>query len=139
MTPAQQESVGQAGFAAGTPVLNMVCVDVPRVRTAGEAAAAVTGGERATQRRGYRPAFAADIQRGSLRVSEDRNDPRIAEEAARRFSGDAGLLLLADQRGGVDLDENLDGRTIQLVTAKRRLRHAEDPIEARFSGNVAGL
>ena len=52
MAAAQQQGIGQARLAALHPVPDMMCVDESCICAAGEAAAAVTNGERATQGRG---------------------------------------------------------------------------------------
>jgi hypothetical protein len=74
-------------------VLHVVRVQEPRVRAARETAALVPGRERPPHRRRHRAALPADGERIPLPVLHDRDDPRIAREAPRRFRGNAHAVL----------------------------------------------
>ena len=110
-------------------------VDEAAVRAPGKAAAAVAGDHGAAQGRGEGAALPFHIQRGAVRTAQDRDDPGIAQQAAGRLRGDSDLLFLPHERGGIDVDQDFDGRAIRMVG----LGHGEEPIDTGVRGGVAGL
>src|SRR5688572_7531531 len=94
-------------------MLDVVTVDVPRERTAGEAAAAIARVQRPSDcgRDGAGPA--ADVQRLAFLVFDDRDQTGITGEPSDRLRGDCRTLFQLAAPGmvvlqGLDIDMNDD-------------------------------
>ncbi len=83
MEAAQRHEVGRFRLAAVRPVLDMMRIDVTRVRAAGKAAAFVAGVQHAAERSGNGPRLAADVERLAVVVFDQRDHARIAGEPTR--------------------------------------------------------
>jgi hypothetical protein len=92
-------------------------VDEAAVGAPGKAARAVAGYHGAAQGGGEGAALPSHIQGGAVGTVQDRDDPRIAQQGAGRLRGDSGLLFLPRERGGIEMDQHLDGRAIRMVAA----------------------
>src|SRR5262245_41791141 len=87
MESTQRGEIGQFGFTAMCPVLDMVSVAIARMRAAGKPATAIARVQRAAQRGWNTAGFPADIQRLALLVLDDGDDTGIAGEATGGFCG----------------------------------------------------
>ena len=88
MPPAELHQVVEPGRPTVRPVPNVVCI-APPGRAAREAAASISRGERAAQRRRDRACLPADVQHLSGGAVGHDDPPGVARQPLRRFRGDA--------------------------------------------------
>jgi len=80
MPSAKRHEIGELGFAAVSPVLDMMCIYVAAMRAAGKTAAGVPRVQRTADRGWNAARLAADIERLAVRVFEDLDEARVARK-----------------------------------------------------------
>jgi hypothetical protein len=81
---AQRQQILETRLAAVGPMVNVMCVEPARVVAAGERAAAIARDERALDCGRDNALFAADVERSTIAVIDDRHDRTVAAESPRR-------------------------------------------------------
>src|ERR1700688_1222138 len=102
MEAAQLHKVGKLRLASLSPVVDVMCIDVPRVRATRESAAAIACVERAANRRRNAACLASDVERLTVLVLQDADDAGVARQATHGLRREGGAVLeLAASRAAV--------------------------------------
>ena len=101
MQAAQGHEIGEFGFPAVGPVLDVVCIDVTLMRATRESTTAVTGVERPTNRGGNGAGLASHIEGLAVFVLKHSEQTRVAGEAAHCLGGDGRSVLDLAASGGI--------------------------------------
>ena len=91
--PTETQEIIKFGLAAFRPMLNVVPFNKYAVGAAGESTTPIANQERPVNRGRYRTGPAPDVQRLTLFIRQDGNDPRIAGESEERFLGKDGAIV----------------------------------------------
>ncbi|HWW77973.1 MAG TPA: hypothetical protein VNY82_00150, partial [Steroidobacteraceae bacterium] len=90
---AQLDKVGEPGFSSVSPVLDVMRVDVPRVRATRESAAAIACVERAANGRRNAARLAPDVERFTLLVLHDSDNAGITRQTTHGLHREGWTVL----------------------------------------------
>ncbi len=104
MLRTQQHQVIEAGFTAGGPVLDVMCIDKAFVVTAGKGTSFVPGLKGTFDRRRYGAGLATDVQRLAVLAFTKDNRMAVTTKSFDAFDRETGTTVAIGQRRLIDVD-----------------------------------